>query len=102
MPITRGDRSLSTLDLFGNGFVLIAGDVAWQSAAGALPIETVVVGRDVQFPTGGAFEARFGVGRTGASLIRPDGLVAWRAASADECAELPGAFARVACTDGQR
>lgn len=95
--ITRDDSALSSLDLFGRGFVLLAGDDAWQSVADRLPIELVVVGRDVRFPAAGAFEKHFGVGPTGASLIRPDGIVAWRAASVDECKVLPDVFARVTC-----
>jgi 2-polyprenyl-6-methoxyphenol hydroxylase-like FAD-dependent oxidoreductase len=62
----------STLDLFGRRFVLL-GDEAWcdaaRSAAGALgvPLDAHAVTPE-----------RYGIGEAGASLVRPDGFVAWR------------------------
>ena len=62
----------SALDLFGQRFVLL-GDEAWcgaaRSAANALgvPLDAHVVSPE-----------RYGIGDAGASLVRPDGFVAWR------------------------
>jgi 2-polyprenyl-6-methoxyphenol hydroxylase-like FAD-dependent oxidoreductase len=77
----RGQRA-SSLDLFQRGWVLLAGDERWVAAAakaGAelrIDIECVLVGADVA--PADALRAAFGVGERGASLIRPDGYVAWR------------------------
>jgi hypothetical protein len=81
---------VSTLDLFGDAFVLLAaprGD-AWCQAASAvarrfpgLAIATHVVGgNDIQDPEA-AFAQAYGLSDDGALLVRPDGFVAWRAKS---------------------
>jgi 2-polyprenyl-6-methoxyphenol hydroxylase-like FAD-dependent oxidoreductase len=86
--VERAGRRVSTLDLFGDAFVLLAaprGD-AWRQAASAvarrlpgLAIATYVVGRkDIQDHEA-AFAQAYGLSDDGAALIRPDGFVAWRA-----------------------
>ncbi|MCF6745698.1 monooxygenase [Blastococcus sp. KM273128] len=87
-----GER-LSTHDLFGDGFVLLAGaegqmwvDAAEQVAgAERLPVCGFRVGPSgtVHDPAG-AFPGAFGVGPAGAVLVRPDGVVAWRSAGPEE------------------
>jgi hypothetical protein len=82
------DARLSTLDLFGSAFTLLAapyGD-AWCALAAdvarelGVPIDRYRIGapglRDV-----GGFAAAYGLGAEGAVLVRPDGHVAWRSAS---------------------
>jgi putative polyketide hydroxylase len=94
--LTRDGAQLSSLDLFGRSYVLVAGErgQAWaeaaQSAARALglPLTAVVLGSGVQDPKG-LWSRALGIGPSGASLVRPDGIVAWRsrkagASSADE------------------
>lgn len=80
----KGQR-ISTIDLFGRGFVLLAapGGASWRSAAGqhGLPrIDVCVVGEDIVDPDG-SWMATYGVGQGGAVLVRPDGYVGWRVAS---------------------
>lgn len=80
--VARDGGQVSTLDLFGNGFVLLAGadGAAWHSAALAaahelgVPLEGYVVD-----DAGGGFAAGYGISQAGAVLVRPDGIVAWRA-----------------------
>lgn len=75
----------STLDLLGDGFTVLTGSrgSGWaQNAAdiGAaldVPLRTLVVGRDLADPDGHVARA-YGITDSGASLIRPDGFVAWR------------------------
>ena len=57
----------STVDLFGHDWVLITLDPAWSAC-------------EVEVPqlTNGELATRYGVGEHGASLVRPDGVVAWR------------------------
>ena len=81
----KGQR-ISTIDLFGRGFVLLAapGGSFWRAAAGqqGLPrIDVRVVGEDIVDPEG-AWMVAYGVSEAGAVLVRPDGYVAWRQASA--------------------
>jgi 2-polyprenyl-6-methoxyphenol hydroxylase-like FAD-dependent oxidoreductase len=72
----RGEE-ISTLDLFGGGFVLLTTPKggAWREAARGLPVE-------VQTLAARGFPAAYGIGSEGASLVRPDGFVAWRSAAA--------------------
>lgn len=77
------DRSL--LDMLGRGWVLVTDDEAWGAAATGVMRDLGVPIRCVQVPPGTNpdahrdFLARYGIGHGGASLIRPDGYVAWRA-----------------------
>jgi 2-polyprenyl-6-methoxyphenol hydroxylase-like FAD-dependent oxidoreductase len=77
--IERDGERVSTLDLFRNRFVLLAGPggAAWGtgiSAAGReLGVETDVYSLDQA-----GFPEAFGITPTGAVLVRPDGYVAWR------------------------
>lgn len=81
--IARRGQSLSTHDLFGKGFVLLAGENGqWAAAAAALsPLlrcHRFGTGGDLTDPEG-HWPTAFGVTGTGAIVIRPDGFVAWRA-----------------------
>lgn len=78
VSIVVGDTGMSTVDLFGSGWVLLAGDVEWQGAVVDLPVRCYRLGADLSEPTG-RLAAAYGIGAFGASLIRPDGVVAWRA-----------------------
>jgi hypothetical protein len=75
-------KTLSTLDLYIGDFVLMTGPdgAAWADAAAAakaeLGIEVLAHTVDSVAPT---FAAAYGIGSSGASLVRPDGYVAWRA-----------------------
>jgi 2-polyprenyl-6-methoxyphenol hydroxylase-like FAD-dependent oxidoreductase len=90
----------SSLDLFGNGFVLLCGSDAngWCDAAQRVSAATgVTVECHVATIPAGDFERLYGVTPEGASLIRPDGFVCWRdpAASAEPVADLGAALAAV-------
>jgi putative polyketide hydroxylase len=67
-------RQRSTLDLYGTGLVLLAGPAghSWVDAAARLdvPVDSHQVTMQVA--------AAYGLDQDGASLIRPDGFVAWR------------------------
>jgi putative polyketide hydroxylase len=84
----------STLDLFQRGWQLIAGDQRWTEAAAqagsSLGIELGC--------TAIGDQTAFGLGSTGASLVRPDGYVAWRSLElpADPALELGRALRQVA------
>jgi putative polyketide hydroxylase len=74
--ITRGAKRISTLDLVGGRFVLLAGPdgAAWCAAA-----EAVAKGLGVPIRCERITEHRaLGLRRDGALLARPDGIVAWR------------------------
>ena len=84
--LTRDGDELSTVDLFGRGFVLLTGPEAhqWHQAGqiltdtGDLQATHQIGGaelRDIE----GAWAQSYGVSPAGASLVRPDGFVAWRA-----------------------
>lgn len=85
IPLVRNGVTLSTTDLFGTGWVLLTGaeggiwHAAAEHAAATLGIRLTShgLGPALADPTGTLTE-RYGIGETGASLIRPDGVVAWR------------------------
>lgn len=89
VPLVRGDQDVSTRDLFGRDFVVLTGSAAWADATAdvaarlGVPITAHLIGD----PAGlidrdGRWAAGYGVGSTGAVLIRPDGIIAWRSAAA--------------------
>jgi 2-polyprenyl-6-methoxyphenol hydroxylase-like FAD-dependent oxidoreductase len=87
--LKRGDEQISTIDLFGPHFVLLAGrdGDTWRRAAQGLgtswpPLVAFTVGKDgdLSDPDGDWHDA-YGVDPDGAVLVRPDGHVAWRSRS---------------------
>ncbi len=103
--LRRGGERLSTLDLVDHGLALLVGPEGdgWRRAAAARderpPLAVHAIGGDapVLDDPSGAFLATYGIGPDGAVLVRPDGHVAWRAASAaaDPAAELARAIRAV-------
>ncbi len=99
LAVDRDGRTVSALDLFGRGFVLLAGagGDAWCGAARAAgerlraPVETLREGADFRSDR---FADVYAVGSEGAVLVRPDGFVAWRARAAGPAVDLEGALAR--------
>jgi 2-polyprenyl-6-methoxyphenol hydroxylase-like FAD-dependent oxidoreductase len=78
----------STLDLFGRRMVLLAGPAGaeWGAAAkwaagafAGLELDTHLVGGPAWADPDGRFCDAYGVESDGACLMRPDGIVAWRA-----------------------
>ena len=80
----QGER-LSTIDLVGPEFSLIAGSkgrdwervVADVGEKAGLALQCHVIGDELA-DVEGTFNERFGIGDTGAVLVRPDGFIAWR------------------------
>ncbi|QUQ71089.1 aklavinone 12-hydroxylase RdmE [Kutzneria sp. CA-103260] len=81
---SEGER-LSTVDLFGDGFVLLCGPNGgfWSEVAADVTARFGVAVR-TRTVGGEEFLARYGIGASGASLVRPDGVVAWRAVEPPE------------------
>ncbi|HEU0115809.1 MAG TPA: hypothetical protein VFQ80_14080, partial [Thermomicrobiales bacterium] len=99
----NGDR-VSTIDLFGGNFVLLTGasGAAWRAAAQAasaklgLPLDVwrIGPGGDLADPAG-EWDVLYAAAPSSALLVRPDGVVAWRAETppADPAAALADALA---------
>jgi hypothetical protein len=99
--------SISTIDLFGSGFVLLTTSAghAWpdaaRQAANAFPglaLQTHIVGSAELGDMRNGFAAAYGIGESGATLVRPDGFVAWRTAEpagADAAQALRAVLARL-------
>jgi 2-polyprenyl-6-methoxyphenol hydroxylase-like FAD-dependent oxidoreductase len=91
---------VSTLDLFGRNFVLLVapGGEEWRSATLAparefgVPVDCHVIG-DPQFADA------YGVTGAGAVLVRPDGVVGWRAADVSDASAVTmrGVLASLLC-----
>jgi putative polyketide hydroxylase len=79
--VENGGRRLSTLDLVSS-FVVVAGPQGggWCDAARAMvspKVDAYVIGHDI-IPIEDGLTTALGIGESGATLVRPDGFVAWR------------------------
>jgi hypothetical protein len=85
--LEKDGRLISTLDLVGRGFTLLAAaeGAAWRERvvdagrASRVPVAALQMGRGGLEDRDGGFEASFGLEPGGCVLVRPDGFVAWRA-----------------------
>ncbi len=92
MELLRQGEKISTLDLFGQNFVLLAGPEgsAWvksgQSTASEskVPLAVYQVDGDELLDPSRSFVSAYGISPSGAVLVRPDGFVAWRAKTAEQ------------------
>jgi 2-polyprenyl-6-methoxyphenol hydroxylase-like FAD-dependent oxidoreductase len=111
VALVRDGRPLSTLDLFGAGFVLLAGPdgADWAAAAAHLgpacrtPVTAVRIGADGQpVDPAGRWLSAYGITARGATLVRPDGFVAARfpGAVADPAGALRDSLADVTASAG--
>ena len=77
VPISQSGRHISILDLYGSHFVVLTGrdGEGWVSAAEKLdvPIDAYRFGAEIS--------SAYGIDDEGASMVRPDGFVAWRTRS---------------------
>ena len=104
VAVALNGREISTIDLYGRRFVLLAGvnGAAWVSAVErvvqllGVPVEAYRFGVEL---VGAEGAAAHGIGADGALLIRPDGFVAWRTefAAKHPERELEQALSRLLC-----
>lgn len=98
--LTSNGQATSTLNFFGTNWVVISQDQAWRdlamksAQANGVEVDFVPIGGDIQEKNQGSFGQLFGLKPSGAALIRPDGIIAWRAVetSEDSQQELDGAL----------
>jgi 2-polyprenyl-6-methoxyphenol hydroxylase-like FAD-dependent oxidoreductase len=94
--LPHAEARVSTLDLLQRDWVLVAHDERWQAVvAGAVE----QLGLELKLlPASAELRAALGIGAGGASLVRPDGYVAWRSRELPEqpAVALGDALARVA------
>jgi putative polyketide hydroxylase len=104
----QADAQLSTLDLFGSAFTLLAAPEAGAWCAAAARASAAVGVRVDCYRIGaaglndlGGFTSAYGVQRDGAVLVRPDGHVAWRSPSAPVTGgEVENALRQILCRGG--
>jgi 2-polyprenyl-6-methoxyphenol hydroxylase-like FAD-dependent oxidoreductase len=82
--LNHNGQRISTLDLFGRNFVLLA---AHHGGAWCVPARQAAdragVELDIHQIPQPEFAAAYGISPSGAVLTRPDGFVAWRASASD-------------------
>jgi putative polyketide hydroxylase len=103
--LERSGARVSTIDLVGDGFMLLAGAKgdAWTAAAGrvssdiGLPLKTSTIGNGGVADPDGQWPAAYEVEHDGSVLVRPDGYVAWRSltGAADATSTLRGVFSAI-------
>jgi len=103
--LKRGNEEISSIDLIGPHFLLMAGaqGEAWQRAAQGLnvswpPLVAHVIGKHTEISDpDGNWHGAYGIEPDGAVLVRPDGYVAWRSRSgvSNPEASLRAAFDRL-------
>jgi len=84
--LDRNGEKISTLDLFGGNFALLAGPEgnAWCESGRAaarqlgIALDVYEIGADGLTDPSGNFPNAYGMTPSGAVLVRPDGFVAWR------------------------
>jgi 2-polyprenyl-6-methoxyphenol hydroxylase-like FAD-dependent oxidoreductase len=93
VAVRHDGREVSTRDLFGRGFVLLAASDGWVQAGvrarRGLPVPLAVHQLD------GAWTEVYGVTADGAVLVRPDGVIAWRSTGSGTAEELAAALRAV-------
>ncbi len=78
--VEYGGQRVSTLALFTREFVLLTTEPRWCKSADRIEgVRAYCVGRDMMFSTAELLTQKFGVSPGAATLIRPDGVVCWRA-----------------------
>lgn len=97
--LRRGDEALSTIHLFGRGFVLLTESPAWAKAAAdvadrlGVPLRAEVLGTlGGPVDTTDRWRDAYGIGADGASLVRPDRFVAWRSTGSADADALEAAL----------
>jgi putative polyketide hydroxylase len=94
----QGER-LSTIDLVGDGFVLLttAAGRSWRAAARRLGLRAFSIGDGELSDPEGQWTTAYGLDEAGAVLVRPDGYVGWRspAMTADPAASLGEAMTSI-------
>ena len=77
--LERNGERISTLDLFGGNFVLLAGPEGGALSEPAnVKFDVHRVGTDGLVDPEAKFADAYGITRSGAVLVRPDGFVSWR------------------------
>jgi len=107
LSLEQNGQQISTLDLFGRNFALLAGPEgrAWCEAARAaakqlkLDLDVHQIGAAGLVDPSGHFAVGFGITLTGAVLVRPDGFVGWRAkdSTGASAATLASVLASILC-----
>jgi putative polyketide hydroxylase len=90
--VQKDGARVSTIDLVGNGFVLLAGAKGgWAEAAKPNEIKSIALGDEEPW------RELYGIDEDGAVLVRPDGHVGWRSAgaAADPRRVLAGAMSAI-------
>ncbi len=106
--LNRAGERVSTLDLYGRNFVLLAGPEGdtWREYARDaalhegihLDVHQAGGAKELADPGGGFCEAH-GIAPSGCLLVRPDGFVGWRARTSEDASaeRLRGALASLRC-----
>jgi hypothetical protein len=108
--LLRHGSELSSVDLFGQRWVLLAGaeGLAWERIGRDLSRRLGlnvhrVGGPELEDPSQ-AFAEAYGIGASGAVLVRPDGVVAWRERTAERASRelVAGVLAQLLAVDIER
>jgi 2-polyprenyl-6-methoxyphenol hydroxylase-like FAD-dependent oxidoreductase len=101
--VQRDGRRISMLSYYGRGWVLVSANPGWhqscEDAARRLAVDLTALDLNAEL-TGadaGAVAADLGIGQVGATLVRPDGVIAWRTTDEPDADTLARALETVSC-----
>lgn len=101
--LLRDNVPISTIDLFGDSFVLLTGSRGqhWRQAGGevshrlGIRLDTYQIGTDGVADPDGSWTTHYRATDSDAILVRPDRFIAWRSAEHSEPPELEAALRHV-------
>lgn len=92
--VTREGKPFSTLDWFGSGWLLLSSSANWCDAARAegktlgLDVSAICLRESLSETDCALVERDLGIEGGGASLVRPDGVIAWRGTAQQSLTQL--------------
>lgn len=101
--LQRAGERISIRDLFGRSFVIVTADPSWHQVAAlvsarlGVPLDVQVIGADDLVDPTADWTKRYGINEVGASLVRPDGFVAWRTTAPADQTALTDALRHILC-----
>lgn len=97
------DSSRTAIDFYGKGWVLVTQSDLWKDAvyqvnqSTSIKVDCIQLGVDEKVDDLEGLKTIMGISETGASLVRPDGVIAWRLKEIPNTTTTPADLLKRAC-----